>query len=210
MSSRLKQGQRKQRQRWLAFLAALSFSLTLWWGQGVTAQPSAIAQMQQAAQLYQAGQFSQAAEVWQQAANAFERQQDPLNQAAALSNLSLTYQQLSQWPAAEAAVTKSLQLLQATPPRSPSPPGSHLRDCRQVAASHRQIHSRPRKLAASHPLLPNLGRSRCRSTQHLAASPKPTRPRPLPQSLSNPAQPPRSLPPRLSTERRGTRRSQSA
>ncbi|MDJ0532381.1 MAG: hypothetical protein QNJ70_07780 [Xenococcaceae cyanobacterium MO_207.B15] len=44
--------------------------------------------------LYQARQFEEAAKVWQQATDAFTAGRDRLNQAMALSNLSLTYQQL--------------------------------------------------------------------------------------------------------------------
>jgi tetratricopeptide (TPR) repeat protein len=52
---------------------------------------------QQGTTLYEAGKFQEAATVWQQAASAFQKQGDTLNQAMALSNLSLTYQQLGEW-----------------------------------------------------------------------------------------------------------------
>ena len=60
---------------------------------------------------YQMGQFSEAAIVWQKAATGFETAGDSLNQAMALSNLSLAYQQLGQRPLAQAAIETSLQLL---------------------------------------------------------------------------------------------------
>jgi len=61
--------------------------------------------------LYEQGQYVAAARVWQETAEAFKTQQDLLNQAMALSNLSLTYQQLGQWGEAKAAITESLRLL---------------------------------------------------------------------------------------------------
>ena len=44
--------------------------------------------------LYEAGQFEEAAQSWQQAESSFAALGDKLNQAMALSNLSLTVQQL--------------------------------------------------------------------------------------------------------------------
>jgi CHAT domain-containing protein len=60
---------------------------------------------------YEQEQYAAAARVWQETAEAFKTQPDLLNQAMALSNLSLTYQQLGQWVEAKAAITVSLQLL---------------------------------------------------------------------------------------------------
>lgn len=65
--------------------------------------------------LYQAGQFEEAAVVWQQAANALAGRGDKLNQAMALSNLSLTEQQLGKWDEAKTAIAQSLNLLQTLP-----------------------------------------------------------------------------------------------
>jgi CHAT domain-containing protein len=67
--------------------------------------------VQQGTQFYEASQFAAAVTVWQQAASAFKAEGDILNQAMALSNLSLTYQQLGQWPQATQAITESLNLL---------------------------------------------------------------------------------------------------
>lgn len=69
-------------------------------------------QEQQAREFYAAGQFSQAATLWQQAAQNYQAQGDILNQAMALSNLSLADQQLGQWTKAKAAIAASLQLIQ--------------------------------------------------------------------------------------------------
>ncbi|WP_250126483.1 tetratricopeptide repeat protein [Chroococcidiopsis sp. CCMEE 29] len=65
--------------------------------------------VQQGKIFYDAGQFAQAVKVLQQAATAFEANGDELNQAIALSNLSLTYQQLG-LPQAESAIASSLNL----------------------------------------------------------------------------------------------------
>jgi CHAT domain-containing protein len=64
--------------------------------------------LQQGKILYDKGQYGEAILVLQQAV----QQGDRLQQAIALSNLSLTYQQLGQWEAAQQAVEQSLQLLQ--------------------------------------------------------------------------------------------------
>ncbi len=62
--------------------------------------------------LYEQGQYAAAAIVWQKSAEEFKTQNHVLNQAMALSNLSLTYQQLGQWLEAKAAIAESLSLLQ--------------------------------------------------------------------------------------------------
>ena len=63
-------------------------------------------------QLYHLGQFSKAAQVWQKAAVTFASQGNSFNQAMALSNLSLTYQQLYRWQEATEAINHSLNILQ--------------------------------------------------------------------------------------------------
>ena len=68
--------------------------------------------VEQGRKLYQARQFEEAATVWQQTADAFAGRGDSLNQAMALSNLSLTYQQLGKWDEAQVAIAKSFSLLQ--------------------------------------------------------------------------------------------------
>jgi CHAT domain-containing protein len=65
--------------------------------------------------LYQAGQFEEAAVVWQRLADALAARGDKLNQAMALSNLSLTEQQLGKWAEAKTAIAQSLNLLQSLP-----------------------------------------------------------------------------------------------
>jgi CHAT domain-containing protein len=60
---------------------------------------------------YAAGQFAEAVKYWRQAIAGFEAGGDWLNQAIALSNLSLTYQQLGDWKEANSAIGKSRSLL---------------------------------------------------------------------------------------------------
>jgi len=67
--------------------------------------------VQQGRELYETEKFSEAAAVWQQAAKAYQAQNDVLNQAMVLSNLSLAYQQLGQWTQATQAIANSLNLL---------------------------------------------------------------------------------------------------
>lgn len=69
--------------------------------------------IQQSRQRYDAGQFAEAAKLLQQAAEEFEAKEDLQNQAIALSNLSLSYQKLGQWDAAQEAIDASTNLLQS-------------------------------------------------------------------------------------------------
>lgn len=64
-------------------------------------------------QYYNNGQFQEAVPIWQEAADAFATEGNHLNQAMALSNLSLTYQQLGDWEKAQEAVANSLNILKA-------------------------------------------------------------------------------------------------
>ncbi|HEY9778846.1 MAG TPA: tetratricopeptide repeat protein, partial [Leptolyngbyaceae cyanobacterium] len=67
--------------------------------------------VQQGKKFYDAEQFTGAIALLQQAVNSFKASEDKLNQAMALSNLSLAYQQLGQWDKAEDAIASSLNLL---------------------------------------------------------------------------------------------------
>jgi CHAT domain-containing protein len=69
--------------------------------------------LQQGKAFYDGGRFLQAVQVLQQAAEVFKNQGDKAQQAIALSNLSLAYQQLGQWAEAQNAIATSLQLLQS-------------------------------------------------------------------------------------------------
>ncbi|UKO96111.1 CHAT domain-containing protein [Nostoc sp. UHCC 0870] len=69
--------------------------------------------IEQGKSLYDAGRFAEAVEVLQQATQVYKQQDDSLKLAAIYSNLSLAYQQLGNWPAAEAAIKTSLELIPA-------------------------------------------------------------------------------------------------
>lgn len=64
-----------------------------------------------AVKLYQSGNYTEAAVAWKQTARVFAAKRDKLNQAMALSNLSLTYQQLGEWEQAKKAIDDSLAIL---------------------------------------------------------------------------------------------------
>ena len=67
--------------------------------------------VKQAQALYQAQKYEEAIPLWQQAVEGFATSGDSQNQAMALSNLSLTQQQLGRWDAASRAIAESLKLL---------------------------------------------------------------------------------------------------
>jgi CHAT domain-containing protein len=75
-------------------------------------QPNSLEQ--QGRTLYEAGKYTEAAKIWQQMANNSTTANDKISQAIALSNLSLTYQQLGQWEQAKNAIASSLSLLNNT------------------------------------------------------------------------------------------------
>ena len=83
--------------------------------------PTAIVQadplglVKQAQAKYQEGQYEAAIPLWQQAVEEFGKQGDSQNQVMALSNLSLTHQQLGQWQSAGEAIATSLELLESEP-----------------------------------------------------------------------------------------------
>lgn len=66
--------------------------------------------IQTAKQLYNSQQFNSAIPVWQKALEILP--DNSLNEAMALSNLSLTYQKLGQWQEAETAINQSINLLE--------------------------------------------------------------------------------------------------
>lgn len=61
--------------------------------------------------LYQAGRLTEAAQAFQKAARDYQNTRNILAQAMALSNLSLTYQQLGLWSQAQDAIYQSLELI---------------------------------------------------------------------------------------------------
>lgn len=92
-------------------IAALSLALSLGggWGRSVQGRtcPDVGADMSQAQSLYEAGCSEAALQTLQR----LSQQGTPLSQAAALGNLSLTYQQLGQWQAATEAVAAAFERL---------------------------------------------------------------------------------------------------
>ena len=68
--------------------------------------------VQQSQALYEAGQFVEGVQLLKKAVAEFQAINDVLNEAIALSNLSLAYQQLGQWQEANEAITQSIKLLQ--------------------------------------------------------------------------------------------------
>ncbi|AFZ29756.1 Tetratricopeptide TPR_1 repeat-containing protein [Gloeocapsa sp. PCC 7428] len=102
---------------------ALSVSFLIWCGGVLDGSPAVAVvslsaslseSIQQGRELYKTGQYAQAAVVWQQAAKAYQASGDSLNQAMALSNLALAYQQLGNLSPANQAIATSLQLLNST------------------------------------------------------------------------------------------------
>ncbi|MFB2937599.1 CHAT domain-containing protein [Aerosakkonemataceae cyanobacterium BLCC-F154] len=104
---------------YLIFLAILGLILTLSIHPQlpITAQPtltnqnSILTLVQTGKSQYDAGRFSQAVETLKQAANKYQATGDKLKQAQILGLLSLAYQKLGEWQAAEAAINHSLTLL---------------------------------------------------------------------------------------------------
>ncbi|MEH1924332.1 CHAT domain-containing protein [Nostoc sp.] len=72
--------------------------------------------IQQGRTFYQTEKFAQAAQSLQQAAQLYESQGDELNQALALSYLSLTQQKLGLWNQAKATISSSLKLITQAKP----------------------------------------------------------------------------------------------
>ncbi|MEO1446872.1 MAG: hypothetical protein AAFV46_11705, partial [Cyanobacteria bacterium J06635_11] len=65
--------------------------------------------------LYRTGRFADAIAQWQRIADAHAVDQNALGQAGALSNLSLSYQQLGQWEQASSAIRQGLSLIPSGP-----------------------------------------------------------------------------------------------
>ncbi|MFN6487518.1 MULTISPECIES: CHAT domain-containing protein [unclassified Nostoc] len=79
-----------------------------------TTKPSSTTPQQLVSQgeaLYQSGRFAEAVTFLQQAVRIYQQQGDNLAQAAALTNLSLVFEQLGSWKEASKAINNSLNLL---------------------------------------------------------------------------------------------------
>ncbi|MDZ8238271.1 MAG: CHAT domain-containing protein [Nostoc sp. ChiQUE01a] len=100
--------------RWIAIaIYSLALSLHIHLFTPVYAQQSIARMVHSGKEFYDVGQFSQAAQILKQAAQEYDTKTSPLHQAQALSLLSLTYQKLGQWQAAQNAIAKSLILLES-------------------------------------------------------------------------------------------------
>ncbi|MEL6468386.1 MAG: CHAT domain-containing protein [Cyanobacteria bacterium J06623_4] len=71
--------------------------------------------MRQGRQRYQNGEYEAAIAAWQSVVSLQSARHHSLAQASALSNLSLAYQQLSQWSLAREALEKSIRLIENQP-----------------------------------------------------------------------------------------------
>lgn len=91
--------------------AVLPPTLAYTTAESIVQKPNAQQLVEQGKKFYDAEQFTQAIALLQQAVNSFKASGDKLNQAMALSNLTLAYQQLGQWDQAEDAIASSLNLL---------------------------------------------------------------------------------------------------
>lgn len=81
-----------------------------------TAGQTALQAIDQAKTLYDLGRFNEAIVLLLQASQDFAAQGDRLQQAVALSNLSLTYQRIGEWTEAATAIQQSLTLILDQPP----------------------------------------------------------------------------------------------
>ncbi|MBE9070874.1 tetratricopeptide repeat protein, partial [Leptolyngbya cf. ectocarpi LEGE 11479] len=117
---------RRFRRGWLAVLAVLTALLCIVMPPLVTGAIASvsIAQTQvqtqdsesleqQGRAAYETGDYSAAVEAFQRAASDYAAQGQPWQQAIALANLSLSYQQLGQWSEAAAAIESALELVPA-------------------------------------------------------------------------------------------------
>ncbi len=114
---------------------------------------SLVQQAQKARELYESGQFGKAIALWQQIAQAYAAQQNHLAAASALSNLSLSYQQMGQWDNAQSAIDESLSLI-GDQPENPRADDADLSDLAfgkaQVMARALMAHG-SLKMALGHP-----------------------------------------------------------
>ncbi|MEH2003208.1 MAG: CHAT domain-containing protein [Nostoc sp.] len=75
-------------------------------------QTQILSLVQQSQALYEGGQFVEAVQLLKKAADEFKATNNVLNEAIALTNLSLAYQQLGQWLEANQTISQTIKLLQ--------------------------------------------------------------------------------------------------
>ena len=109
---------RNLRRFWVCFLIGLFLFCVGLPGQILATLPptqeTTAALLSQAKVNYQQGNFTQAQTLWQILAQRFADRGDKLNQAMALSNLSLTAQQLGEWELAQRAIAEAQTILKET------------------------------------------------------------------------------------------------
>jgi CHAT domain-containing protein len=102
--------------------------------QPIQSQTSALSLVQKGKKYYDTGQFSEAAQALERAAQAYEAQGDVLKQAQVLALISLARQRQGQWQEAEAAIARSLSLLETVPKQ-----GEHVPVLAQVLNARGQL-----------------------------------------------------------------------
>ncbi|MDJ0534570.1 MAG: CHAT domain-containing protein [Xenococcaceae cyanobacterium MO_207.B15] len=95
----------------ILLLFCFSLAIPLVRAEVAFSQASGMELATEARSLYNSKDYQSAVIVWQKAAKTFAQQQDLLNQAMALSNLSLTYQQLGDWQQGKESIESSLAIL---------------------------------------------------------------------------------------------------
>ena len=100
----------------LLFVFCFALAIPLITATIVVSQPSAIELAKEARSRYLEKDYNNAVKLWQQTATIFAQENNPLNQGMALSNLSLTYQQLGEWEQGKASIEQSLAILKQQEP----------------------------------------------------------------------------------------------
>lgn len=77
----------------------------------ITQEKSGKNLLEEGKKLYQEGKFSEGIKVLKEAVDSFQKEKEQLGEAIALSNLSLTYQQIGEWESAKNALTGSLEII---------------------------------------------------------------------------------------------------
>lgn len=103
--------------QWCIGISSFLVGLLLWIGlHGIGAialEPPLVntPQIQQGLSLYNRGHFTAAAQQWEQAVTLAQQNQSPLEEALALNYLTLAYQELGQYEAAQTSLTRGLKLI---------------------------------------------------------------------------------------------------
>ncbi|VEP11298.1 conserved hypothetical protein [Hyella patelloides LEGE 07179] len=134
----------KQKRQWRSLvsgLLALTLSLAIYSYSEIQAQTpeSASVLIKESQEYYDRGQFVAATQALQQAVQIYQKSGEPLQQARALSLLSLAYEQLGEWQQAETTITQSLSILDRLPEsRESKPQNQSLQDLVRAQVLNRQ------------------------------------------------------------------------